>query len=49
MHERDIDKVLAQEPHLEFVGAQDIADDQIIGAIVANLRGTPRQVAGSAQ
>ena len=34
-HQGSVDQVLAQEPHLEFIGAQNIADDQIVRALIA--------------
>ena len=33
--QRNFDQMLAQEPYLQFVGTQNIADDQIVGAGVA--------------
>ena len=34
------DQVLTQEPGLQLVGAQDFADDQVVGAVIAELVGT---------
>jgi hypothetical protein len=34
---RHVDQVLAQEPHLQFIGAQHFADDQVIRAVIAEL------------
>jgi len=33
--ERHMDQMLAQEPHLQFVEPQGVADGQVIGAVVA--------------
>src|SRR5580658_5137622 len=44
-HQRSINQVLAQEPHLEFAGAKHIADHQIISAIVAQFIGALREFA----
>ena len=44
MHQRDVDQVLAQEPHLQFVGSQNVADDQIVGAVIPNFGSTARQL-----
>ena len=35
VHQGNIDQVLAQEPHLQFIGAQNVADDQVIRAVIA--------------
>ena len=35
MHQGNVDQVLAQEPYLQFIGAQNVADDQIIRALIA--------------
>ncbi len=32
------DEVLADEPGLELVGAEDVADDEIVGALIAGFR-----------
>src|SRR5882757_8427827 len=34
-----LDQVLAYEPGLEFVGPEDVADDEVVGALVAGLVG----------
>src|ERR1700686_5786435 len=34
-HQGNVDQVLAQEPHLQFIGAQNIADDKVIRALIA--------------
>src|SRR3974390_258753 len=36
--------MFAQEPNLQFVGAQNIADDQIVRAIVSEFGGAPCQL-----
>ena len=36
--ERHVDDVLGDEPDLHLVGADDVADQQIVGAVVAALR-----------
>jgi hypothetical protein len=38
--------VFAQKPNLQLVGAQDLADQEIVAAFVANLNGSARQLAG---
>src|SRR5580692_7540913 len=43
MHERRIDQMFAEEPDLEFIGAQHIADGQIVGAIVPYFVGAASQ------
>ena len=35
--------MFAQEPDLEFIRSQDIADRKIIGSVIANGRSTPGQ------
>jgi len=35
-HQRHVHEVLVQKPLLQFVGAQDITDDQVIGALVSD-------------
>jgi hypothetical protein len=37
--QRHLDQVLADEPGLEFVGAEDVADDEVVGALVAGFVG----------
>ena len=37
--QRHLDEVLAEEPGLEFVGAEDVADDEVVGALLAGLVG----------
>jgi hypothetical protein len=32
--------VLADEPGLEFVGAEDVADDEVVGTLIAGLGGS---------
>ena len=39
LHQRHVNQVLAQKPDLQFVGAQHVADHQVIGAIVAEFVG----------
>src|SRR5215510_6532466 len=41
-YEWRVDHVLADEPHLQFVPANDVADQQVVRAIVARLCGTTR-------
>jgi Putative ParB-like nuclease len=41
-----LDKMLREEPHLQFPSADHIRDDQVIGAIVALLGGLRRCVVG---
>ena len=48
MHERRIDQMFAEEPDLEFIGAQHIADGEIVGAIVSYCVGTASQGAAMA-
>ena len=45
--ERHLDQVLADEPGLELVGAQDVGDDHVVGAIVARLVGRSRRCRGT--
>ena len=42
-HQRHVDQVLAQKPCLQFVGAQHIADGQVVGAIISEFVGALRQ------
>jgi len=37
MHQRHIHQVLAEEPDLQFIGPQHIADDKIVSAGVAQF------------
>src|SRR5258708_26636633 len=39
-HQRSIYQVLAQEPYLQFIGTQNIADHQIVRSRVAQLGGS---------
>src|ERR1700685_247288 len=48
MYERRVDQVLAEKPGLEFIGAQHVADGQIVGAIVSQLGGAGCQGAAMA-
>jgi len=48
MHERRIDQVFAEEPGLQFIGAQHIADGQIVGAIVSQFVCAPGQLTAMA-
>ncbi len=36
--QRRVDQVLHQEPGLQLPGADDVGDDQVIGAVVAEFR-----------
>ena len=38
-HEWNINGMLGQEPHLKFIGADDIADQNVVGAVVAGVIG----------
>jgi hypothetical protein len=38
LHDRHIDHVFGDEPHLEFVAADDVAHDQIVGPVVSGVR-----------
>jgi hypothetical protein len=40
--------VLAQQPSLQFISAQDFAYGQVIGANVSELRSTPSQTSSLA-
>src|SRR5437868_3468272 len=40
--------MLAEKPDLQFVGAQNFADDEIVGSIVAQFHGTAGEFAGIA-
>src|SRR6266446_4039367 len=44
-YQRLIHQVLAEEPNLQFIGAQDVADGQIVGAGIAQFVRTFRQCA----
>jgi hypothetical protein len=48
VYEGCIHKMFAEEPGLQFIGPQHVADDQIVGAIVAQLVGKARQLAAVA-
>src|SRR5579884_4233180 len=39
-NQRNVHEVLADEPDLEFVGPQHIADDHVVGTIVAQFGGS---------
>ena len=39
MNERDVHQMLGKEPHLELVGADDVADKQVVGSIVPGFSG----------
>lgn len=43
MHKRHVDQVLAQEPDLQFIRTENVADHKVIGAIVADRRSAARQ------
>ncbi len=47
LHERHFDQMLAQKPYLQFVGAQYIADGQIVGAVISEFIGTFCEVLGN--
>src|SRR4051812_2894938 len=38
-HHRHVDDVLGDEPDLQLVAADDLADDQVVGPVVAALAG----------
>ena len=40
--QRHMHQMLAQEPYLQFVGTQDVADRKIVGSVVAQLIGPLR-------
>jgi len=42
LRKRNVDHVLGDEPHLEFVAADDVAHNQIVGAVVPVIGGQPR-------
>src|SRR5215469_14070966 len=42
---RDVHQVFRQEPHLQLVGADDIADQHVVGSVVTRIRGLPRHAA----
>src|SRR5579872_6916927 len=44
----NIHQMLADEPGLQFIGAKDLADHEIVGAIVAKLRSAPGEFAALA-
>src|ERR1700756_4751809 len=44
MHQWNIYQMLAQKPHLQFVGTQNIADYQVIRAVVAQFGSASRQL-----
>src|SRR5262245_33446386 len=46
---RGVDQVLGQEPHLHLVGADDVAHQQIVGAVIPGLVGLPGRSAGLGQ
>src|ERR1700757_5536457 len=35
--QRNVHEMLGEEPHLEFIGADDVADQQIIGTVIAGV------------
>jgi len=45
-NERRVDNVFRDEPHLQFVSPDDVADQQVVGPIVARLRGATSHRAG---
>src|SRR5215204_4449115 len=42
-------EVLGEEPDLELVGADDVADDEVVGAVVAGVVGALGDVVGQLQ
>jgi hypothetical protein len=44
-HERRIDRMFSDEPDLELILADDVTDEEIVGAVVAVLRREPRHCA----
>ena len=49
MHQRHVDEMLAQKPHLQFIAAQHIADDHVVGAVVAKFDPRVSPVPGNGQ
>src|SRR5947208_10388362 len=47
MRQRHVDDMLRDEPRLQFIPADDVAHDQVIGAVVAALGGEPAIVRAS--
>src|SRR5439155_8444684 len=47
-HQRHFHQVLAQKPDVHFVGAEDVADDHVVGAVVAQFGGAAGQGAAVA-
>src|SRR5215471_14374359 len=43
MNQRDVDKMFAQKPDLKFIRPQDFADNEVVGAIIAESGSAPRQ------
>jgi len=43
MDNRYVDEMLAQQPYLQFIAAQHVADDHVVRAIVAQFRGASRE------
>src|SRR5579884_2947607 len=46
LDQRHVDQMLAQEPNLEFTGAQHFANEQVVGALIAQSGGAARQFPG---
>lgn len=44
LDQRHIDKVLADEPQLQLIAAQDIAYNQVVGPVITELRSPARQL-----
>ena len=42
--ERGIDEVLSEEPRLEFTRADDVRDDEVVGAVITECGDTSRRV-----
>lgn len=47
LNEWDINQVLAEEPRLQFVPAQNLADDQIVCSVIAQSRRAMRVVSAT--
>src|SRR5205823_12435655 len=49
LHERHVDDVFGDEPYLQLVAANPVADEQVVRAIVSRFGGAPRHRASFPQ
>ena len=47
--ERGIDEVLHEEPRLEFARADDVGDEEVVGAVITECSDAGRRLVGIAE